>query len=607
MRKITLLLALVCGMSMFAERYLVQLGTPGAATWRTPATGETLVNLTALSQTFNAWYGATVVANDEVWVAAGSYVLAGAITVTKANHSMYGGFAGTENLISERAKTLDGNAWGFTNETLLDGNNAVQVLLAAGAYANVIFDGLTITKSSANNAAAQYRDGVTLQNCKVVNNLSTGNGGGVNFYNGGSILNSYIANNVAPSGGGLYSNNASTSLSIINGCLFENNRANGSNGGGAIRVQGTGNIEISNCVLRGNKGLDNNGTTSRPGAAIYTNSTSNKFTNCLIYNNSGSNVVYFNGGNFNHVNIVNNVGQVYIAGASAAMSLTNSIVWGNKTDATGATNTGITSNTTNKNVVINNTAISPSIAADAYTQADNITLEYGNDSPDLAKGPGFVNPTTFWGAPSNPTETSEFLAADWSIKYSSGLLNLGKTLATVTTDLVGTTRPQGAAYDMGAYELAYFNTTVTFNAGGTVNALASGDIVSEPKGQMLAFTITPNSGMKIASVTYKGVEVKDQLVEGVYTAPALTANAALAITFDVSTGVEKLNNGFRCFSVANSIEVHGLVANQMVELYSISGARIATQKSVNDAVRFTAQKGIYIVKVADKVNKVVVD
>lgn len=607
MKKITLLLALslMCSFSAYATRYLVQSGASGAATWRAAGEGEVLVDLTVAGKTFNVWYNETVVSGDEVWIAAGTYVLSAVNTIDQANHSVMGGFSGTEITSLERQKGT--KPWDYTNETILDGNNTVQVLLAGNAFANVLFEGLTITKSSATNAAAQYRDGVTLQNCKIINNNSTGNGGGVNFYNGGNVINSYIAGNVASAGGGVYSNNAATTVtSIVSGCLIENNRAYTTAGG--IRVQGTGFTNFTDCVIRSNKGLDNAGTTLKPGGAIYTNSATNNFTNCLIYNNSGTNVIYFNGGNVTNSTIVNNVGQVYVAGASVAITITNTIVWGNKTTATGETNTGITSNTTNKSTIISNSAVYPTLASDAYTQTDNLALELGNDSQDGAKGPGFVLPTTFFGHPTTTEQTTELETSNWSIKYTSAALNSGKTISGLTTDLTGLARPQGAAYDIGAYELAYYNLTVTFNEGGTVNELTSGAVLNEPKGKAIAFTITPASGKSVKSVLYNNAEVKTELVEGVYSTPALTANSTLAVEFEdnLSTGINTEKQSFLCFSNGNQIEVQGLNAGEKVELYNVTGARMAVSNAENSKVSFNTGKGIYIVKVSDKVQKVVV-
>ncbi|MDX9920346.1 MAG: choice-of-anchor Q domain-containing protein [Paludibacter sp.] len=609
MKKITLLLALalMCSFSAFATRYLVQTGASGAATWRATGAGEVLVDLTVAGKTFNAWYNETVVSGDEVWIAAGTYVLSAVNTIDQANHSVMGGFSGAETTVLERQKGT--KPWEYTNETILDGNNSVQILFAGNAFANVLFEGLTITKSSAANAAAQYRDGVTLQNCKIINNNSTGNGGGVNFYNGGNVTNSYIAGNVASVGGGVYSNNASNTVtSNVSGCLIENNR--GYTTAGGVRVQGTGTgvTNFTDCVIRSNKSLDNAGTTLQPGGAIYTNSANNNFKNCLIYNNSGTNAVFFNGGNITNSTIVNNVGQVYIAGATVVITITNTIVWGNKTTATGETNTGITSNTTNKSTIISNSAVYPTLASDAYTQTDNLALELGNDSQVGAKGPGFVLPTTFFGHPTTTEQTTELETSDWSIKYTSAALNSGQTISGLTTDLAGVARPQGSAYDMGAYELAYYNLTVTFNEGGTVNELTSGAVLNEPKGKAIAFTITPASGKSVKSVLYNNTEVKTELVEGVYSTPALTANSTLVVEFEdnPSTGINTEKQSFLCFANGNQIEVQGLSAGETVELYNVTGARVAVSNATNSNVTFNTGKGIYFVKVSDKVQKVVV-
>ncbi len=47
-------IALVCSLSAFSSRYLVQLGTAGAATWRTAGDGEVLVDLTVAAKTLNS-------------------------------------------------------------------------------------------------------------------------------------------------------------------------------------------------------------------------------------------------------------------------------------------------------------------------------------------------------------------------------------------------------------------------------------------------------------------------------------------------------------------------------------------------------------------------
>jgi hypothetical protein len=61
--------------------------------------------------------------------------------------------------------------------------------------------------------------------------------------------------------------------------------------------------------------------------------------------------------------------------------------------------------------------------------------------------------------------------------------------------------------------------------------LANGSILSVVGGLTKTFTITPNAGYDIATVTYNGVDVKSQLVNNQFTTPAVTANATLNITF----------------------------------------------------------------------------
>lgn len=613
MKKITLLFALVfiSSISSFATRYLVQLGTPGAATWRTAGTGETLVDLTVAGQSFNVWYNATVRADDETWIAAGKYVFT--VSEAKVNFNpqlVYGGFAGTEIAIGERAKNGT-NPWNFANASILDGDAKFQILKAGVARAGATFDGLTLQNSKL--AAAEYRDGMTVQNCIIQNNTSTSDGGGVKFYQGGSLKNSYIVGNKATYGAGFASNNTSTAIALVSGCLFENNSITATTGGAGIRIQGTGITNISDCVLRGNKSTNALGTVLQNGGAIATTSATSNFSNCLVYNNAGSNAVHATAGNFTNITIANNQGGFYVA-AAGAINLTNTVLWGNKTlDKDGnPVDTGIFGFLDNTNCVINNSAFSPALDPANYTQDANIALQADNDSQDNAKGPGFVAQTSFYGLPISAEDITEVETADWSLKSTSGLIDLGKTVADLTTDIAGTLRPQGSAYDIGAYEYlaavaVNFNTTVTFNEGGTVNDLTSGAVLSNPEGTVIAFTITPNAGMKITSVLYNDVEVKGDVVEGVYTAAALIADATLVVQFDISTGLETQKSAFTCFSMGHSVEVRGLEANQVVELYSISGARMAVQKSENSAATFTAQKGIYLVKVSDKVVKVVVD
>ena len=580
MKKITLLLVLVCSMSMFATRYLVQTGAPGAATWRAEGAGEVLVDLTVNGQSLNAWLSATFPTSfpsgDEIWLVAGTYNIAAVYNIP-ANFTMYGGFAGTETATSERVQGA--NPWDFVNETIIDGGNAVTIFGCASNRV-ALYDGLTLTKGyfSGNSGAMMLRLGVVVRNSKFINNVATGQGGAVLMNGGGEIKNSYFSGNTAPMGGAVHV--GGTGASLISGCLFENNKSiAGSNmQGGAIRSQSS-NAIIQNSTFINNEAAGN-------GSAIYTQvdvAVANKIINSIFYGNKTKSALYLRGAAVYNSTVVNNdAGGVYLATKDA--QIYNSVFWADakaKATVSGVNVAGIEFK--------NNAAITIP-GSDQWVISDNVQLDTLISETNY---PYFADPEN----------------NDWQITYQSPLLNTGSGAISgvPAVDFLSVSRPQGASYDIGAYELPYFNTTVTFNAGGTVNALTSGDVLSEPKGKPLAFTITPSGGQQVASVKYNNVEVKEELVDGVYTAPALTANATLVVEFSATTSVTEINSGFVCFANGNSIEIRGMKAGEEINVYSITGAALFTQKAVNNSMSVPVARGIYIVKAANQVKKVVVD
>lgn len=580
MRKITLLLfAVVFSMSIFATRYLVQLGIGGAATWRTAGAGETLVDLTVEAKTLNAWLSANFATSftegDEIWLTAGTYQVA-AIYNIPANFTIYGGFAGTETAVGQRAQGA--KAWNFNNETIIDGNNAVAIFGCA-SNRTAMLDGITFTKGNVtgNAAALTARLGVVVKNSKFINNVASGQGGAVLMNGGGEIYDSYFYANAANLGGAVHI--GGTGASLVSGCLFESNNATvGANKqGGAIRSQSTSAI-IQNSVFLNNEASSN-------GSAIYTQvdtDKANKIINCVFIGNKTKSALYMRGAAMYNSSVLNNSGGgAYLATKDA--QIYNSVFWAeSKTNASvsGVNIVGIEFN--------NNGSIQIPVN-DKWVSSNNIALDTLASEPNY---PYFANPST----------------NDWQLTAQSPLLNGGDgNIAGVpTTDLAGTTRPQGAAYDIGAYELAYYNTTVTFSANGTVSSYTSGDIDSKPKGTQLAFTIIPNAGYKIGSVLYNGSEVKDLLVDGVYTAPALSANSTLVVQFDLATALQNAQTDFQCFTANNQVELRGLTQGEEVLVYNFAGSKVKSEKAINSALSITLPQGIYFVKVANQITKVII-
>lgn len=89
-------------------------------------------------------------------------------------------------------------------------------------------------------------------------------------------------------------------------------------------------------------------------------------------------------------------------------------------------------------------------------------------------------------------------------------------------------------YSKGLVSNSY---TVTLSLGdnGAVKAdnvtLGNGSVVNIEKGTTKTFTIVPNTGYNISSISYNGNNVKSQLVNNQYTTPAITANSTLSVTF----------------------------------------------------------------------------
>jgi len=276
MKKLTLLFALLCSLSAFSVRYLVQ-GT-GTNTWRTAGAGE--VNVT-LSTTLKAWYDATTMpSGTEVWLAAGTYSVTATIT-NKADVHLYGSFAGTETAVSERSKVSGGKLWEFTYKTTLDGNNSTGDFVGLGTTVsvnNTYIDGLEIIRfkrtgaASMNGGAVQLRAKVIMQNCIVSYNqfigttANEGKGAGV-LIKDGQLLNSYIHHNDCLKGtgtGAAYGGGIaifSSILCVVKGCTIESNTSTSS--GGGIYLNDDGSVyrsggTIEDCTFQSNAVLASN-------------------------------------------------------------------------------------------------------------------------------------------------------------------------------------------------------------------------------------------------------------------------------------------------------------------------------------------------------------
>jgi len=227
---------------------------------------------------------------DQVWVKAGTYTPdASDRTISfilKNNVSIYGGFAGTETLLSQRdpvanVTILSGDLNGDDNGNLNKSDNSYHVVVGSGRNDTARLDGFTIRGGYANGL-----------------NWPDYNGGGMLNYQGNpSLSNLTFIDNYASNGGGAMINDANSNLKLKNS-TFSGNSA-GSAGGGAILNWNATDIVFSNVTLV------NNSTTAN-GGGLYNNGGSLTVLNATISDNSAVNGrdVYVNSGSVTITNTI---------------------------------------------------------------------------------------------------------------------------------------------------------------------------------------------------------------------------------------------------------------------------------------------------------------
>ena len=285
---------------------------------------------------------AAAVSGDEVWVAAGTYKPTAttdraASFALKNGVAIYGGFAGTETMRSQRNPT--------TSVTILSGDigatpfpldNSYHVVTADGTVtASGILDGFTITGGRADSGVDPTDRGggvytilgsPSFVRCIFLNNHASNRGGGVRVASGGpSFTDCTFQGNTASTAGAGLSAGFVDALTVRR-CVFRSNSVGNSTGGGAIEA--TDNTAVINSVIAQNS----------PNAVVFFGG-GNAFTNSTIANNSGYGAILF-ASSTSFVNSIlwgNTLGQVFL-GPSGGVSISYSDVQGGGFAGTGNIN-----------------------------------------------------------------------------------------------------------------------------------------------------------------------------------------------------------------------------------------------------------------------------
>jgi hypothetical protein len=251
----------------------------------------------------------------QIWVKAGTYT--NVSVELKNGISLYGGFAGTETQLSDRAKggsDFEGyDPWNYVNETVLSGFGRARTAASDGIASNavikqadeftspVVVDGFTLTNGEHGVLFASGGN-TTLRNCIIKNNgntdavtssssIATGiDGGGVAIRSGSfKVTNCLIEENEAKNGGGVIIANDAPSvveystirgnkaLATINTVAYQFTESSTSVfgwGGGVFNQGGT----VNNCLIDGNQSI--------VGGGILVRNDLSQFNNCIIVGNS---------------------------------------------------------------------------------------------------------------------------------------------------------------------------------------------------------------------------------------------------------------------------------------------------------------------------------
>ena len=222
-------------------------------------------------------------AGDQVWVKQGTYQPTNTLDRTisfnlKNGVAIYGGFAGTETLLSQRNAS--------THETILSGDlgaahylsdDSYHVVVASTTNSTARLDGFTITFGNADGTGVSSNGGgifidsasPSLRNLNILGNLAAANGGGIYVISGNPTLTGVTFNdNSAANGGGLFVELSTAALSKVH---FTSNAAT-AEGGGMLSVDSSpslAHVSFSGNGAANGAGMSNDGA-SHPSLATVT-------------------------------------------------------------------------------------------------------------------------------------------------------------------------------------------------------------------------------------------------------------------------------------------------------------------------------------------------
>jgi parallel beta-helix repeat protein len=263
---------------------------------------------------------------------------------------------------------------------------------------------------------------------------------------------------------------------ILDGTNLSNTSTNWGNGiyvgGGANHIKVT-NTEIRNAPgagiltaggVQANQFLNNrvhdNGRHAQLTHGFYIDSSGNTISGNTVYNNAAWGIQIYGSDNLPSNNLITkntvynntrlgNGGGIVLSSGSANVAYNNIIYGNNGGYAVEISFGGGPSNTRVENNTISN-QYGIDIGSDASGTLVQNNIVSGSNANISNQGKASTVSSNFVGNPLFVNVAS----ANYHLQATSPAIDAGITIAEVSTDFDGITRPQGAAYDIGAYEYA---------------------------------------------------------------------------------------------------------------------------------------------------------
>ena len=127
------------------------------------------------------------------------------------------------------------------------------------------------------------------------------------------------------------------------------------------------------------------------------------------------------------------------------------------------------------------------------------------------------------------------------------------------------------------------------------------------KGAYYAVAIEAEDGWKINTVTYDGQDVTEEVTDGVYTTPTMSASATLRVAFESVTSVRdaRIYSNVKVYGQGNDIVVTNVEPGDIINVYTTNGMLVSSTVAGSDRVSISvANNATYIVKAGGKTVKI---